>query len=63
MARKIESLLRIVSDMQYFENTEVSTQKKNICRAPDELFEEDLDMLYAAVQEPQLPNSLDKENK
>lgn len=62
MARKIESLLRIMSDMQCFENSDMSTQKQNLRYAPDVLSEKDLDFLYAATQETQIPNFLKKEN-
>lgn len=63
MARKIEKLLRVMSDMQRFEDGEMSTQRRTLQFAPNELSEEELDMVVAAAQEPSIPEFLKKENQ
>lgn len=63
MARKIETLLRIMSDMQRFEDGDMSTQRRTLQFAPNELSEEELDMVVAAAQEPSIPEFLKKENQ
>lgn len=63
MARKIETLLRVMSDMQRFEDGDVSTQRRTLQFAPNELSEEELDMVVAAAQEPSIPEFLKKENQ
>lgn len=63
MARKIETLLRTMSDMQRFEDGDMSTQRRTLQFAPNELSEEELDMVVAAAQEPSIPEFLKKENQ
>lgn len=63
MARKIETLLRVMSDMQRFEDGDMSTQRRTLQFAPNELSEEELDMVVAAAQEPSIPEFLKKENQ
>lgn len=63
MARKIESLLRVISDMQCFEDGDMSTQRRTIHLAPFELSEDELDMVVAAVQEPTITEFLREENQ
>lgn len=62
MARKIESLLRVMSDMQCFESGDISAQKRILSYTPDELTEDELDLVAAATQEPNIPDFLRKEN-
>lgn len=56
MARKIESLLRVISDMQRFESAEWSTQNCPKYFPSDELTEDELDLVTAAVKEPAVPD-------
>lgn len=63
MARKIETLLRVMSDMQRFEDGDMSTQQRTLQFAPNELSEEELDMVVAAAHEPSIPEFLKKENQ
>lgn len=51
MDRLIEKLLRVVADMQDFEEGTDNKNKQVIEFAPDELTDEELDMVAAASQE------------
>ena len=63
MARKIEALLRLMSDIQHFENDTALSGKQSVHYAADEISEQDLDLLYAAAKEPQTPDFLKEEKK
>lgn len=58
MARKIEKLLRIVSEMQILEKENIIEKPLVIQFVPDELTLSDLDFVAAASQIPDLPKSL-----
>lgn len=62
MARKIEKLLHIVSEMQMLEK-EDAMEKQAIQFMPGELVDSDLDMVAAALQEPNVPEFLRKDWK
>ena len=63
MARKIESLLRVIADMQMFSEGENIEQKQNISYLSNELTVADLDMIAAASQEPVISDFLKNEKK
>ena len=63
MERKIESLLRVMSDMQRFENDDMSIHRRTLHSASNMLTEEELDMVIAATKEPNIPEFLRKENQ
>lgn len=62
MARKIEKLLHIVSEMQMLEK-ENAMEKQAIQFMPDELADSDLDRVAAALQEPNMPDFFRKDRK
>lgn len=58
MSKKIEQLLRIVSDMRSFEQGDTARQKQHLTLMPRELSDEELDLVAAASQNPKLPDFL-----
>lgn len=56
MSRKIESLLRVISDIHHFEIGEMPTQK-----LPDELAEDELDLVAAAAHEATISDFMRRE--
>ena len=61
MSRKIEKLLRIVSEMQILEKENNIEQNQVIQFMPDELTDSDLDMVAAASQAPNVSEFLKKD--
>lgn len=62
MARKIEMLLRMVSDMRSLDQDPALSQKPSLSHAPNELTDAELDMVAAAVQDPK-PMDFKKEKE
>lgn len=58
MAKRIEQLLHIVSDMRSFEQGDAARQKQLIPFMPRELSDEELELVAAASQNPTLPDFL-----